>query len=41
MTYGIRQSSQFKKDLKQCIKRGLDVEKLKAVLTLLCVELMH
>lgn len=35
MTYGIRQSSQFKKDLKQCIKRGLDIEKLKAVLALL------
>ena len=35
MTYGIRQSSQFKKDLKQCIKRGLDIEKLKAVLILL------
>ena len=35
MTYGIRQTSQFKKDLKACMKRGLDISKFKEILTLL------
>ena len=35
MTYNIRRSSQFKKDFKLSIKRGLDPEKLKDVLKLL------
>ena len=35
MKYGIRQSSQFKKDFKNCIKRGLDIEEFKVVLQLL------
>jgi len=33
--YGIRRSSQFKKDFKQCLKRGLDIEEFKKVITLL------
>ena len=35
MTYGIRRSSQFKKDFKLCMKRGLDENKFKEVLYLL------
>ena len=35
MIYGVRQSSQFKKDFKTCIKRGLDLEEFKTVLKLL------
>jgi mRNA interferase YafQ len=35
MIYGIRQSSQFKKDFKLCIKRGLNIEEFKTVLNLL------
>ena len=35
MIYSIKQTSQFKKDFKLCIKRGLDEEKLKEVLNLL------
>ena len=35
MTYGIRKSSQFKKDFKLCVKRGLDIEKFREVLLLL------
>ena len=35
MKYGIRQSSQFKKDFKLCLKRGLDIEEFKKVLELL------
>lgn len=35
MTYGIRLSSQFKKDYKTCVKRGLNVEEFEKVLKLL------
>lgn len=35
MKYGLRQSSQFKKDFKNCIKRGLDLNEFKKVLELL------
>ena len=35
MIYGIRQSSQFKKDFKMCLKRGLDPNAFKAVLVYL------
>ena len=35
MIYGIRQSSQFKKDFKMCIKRGLNPDEFKKVLLLL------
>ena len=35
MTYGLRRSSQFKKDFKLCIKRGLDINEFKVVLSLL------
>lgn len=35
MTYGIRRSNQFKKDFKLCVKRGLDIEEFKTVVTLL------
>lgn len=35
MTYGIRKTSQFKKDFKLCIKRGLDIEEFAKVVTLL------
>ena len=35
MNYGIRQSSKFKKDLKICIKRGLNVKEFEEVLRLL------
>lgn len=35
MTFSIKQSTQFKKDLKKCIKRGLDLEQLRIVLLLL------
>ena len=35
MIYGIRQSSQFKKDFKLCLKRGLDIEEFKKVINLL------
>lgn len=35
MNYCIRETTQFKKDFKTCIKRGLDRNKLSEVLTLL------
>ena len=35
MIYIIKQTTQFKKDFKLCLKRGLDPEKFKTVLTLL------
>ena len=35
MIYGIRYSSQFKKDFKLCIKRGLDENELRTVIGLL------
>ena len=35
MIYGIRQSSQFKKDFKTCLKRGLDIDEFQRVLVLL------
>ena len=35
MKYSIRQSSQFKKDFKMCVKRGLDINEFKIVLELL------
>lgn len=35
MKYEIQQSSQFKKDFKLCIKRGLNLEEFKHVLNLL------
>ena len=35
MIYGIRQSSQFKKDFILCVKRGLDIDEFKKVLELL------
>ncbi len=35
MKYGIRQSSQFKKDFKICLKRGLNIDAFKEVLSLL------
>ncbi len=35
MTYTLRKTNQFKKDLKLCIKRGLSVESLDKVLELL------
>ena len=35
MIYGIRQSTQFKKDFKQCIKRGLDIRAFETVVELL------
>ena len=35
MIYGIRYSSQFKKDLKLCLKRGLDKIELRTVIELL------
>ena len=35
MIYGIRQTTQFKKDFKACLKRGFNVEEFKKVLILL------
>ena len=35
MIYGIRKTSQFKKDLKLCLKRGLNLDELKTVISLL------
>ena len=35
MIYGIRKSSQFKKDFKICLKRGLCIEEFTKVITLL------
>ena len=35
MTYGIRLFSQFKKDYKLCVKRGLNVEEFQKVVELL------
>lgn len=35
MIYRIRQSSQFKKDFKLCVKRGLNIEEFKIILKLL------
>ena len=35
MIYNIRRSSQFKKDFKKCIKRGLKLEEFKKVVELL------
>ena len=35
MRYGIRRTSQFKKDFKDCLKRGLDINAFKEVLLLL------
>ena len=35
MTFGIRQTSQFKKDFKLCIKRGLKIEEFEEVIKLL------
>jgi len=35
LTFGIRQTSQFKKDFKLCIKRGLKIEEFTNVVTLL------
>jgi len=33
--YGIRRTSQFKKDFKTCLKRGLDISEFKVVIDLL------
>lgn len=35
MTYSIRRTSQFKKDFKLCLKRGLDMNEFTKVLALL------
>jgi mRNA interferase YafQ len=35
MSYSIQYATQFKKSLKRCQKRGLDIEKLRAVLYIL------
>lgn len=35
MTYNIVYSNKFKKSLKKCFKRGLDIEKLREVLKML------
>ena len=35
MKYSIRKTSQFKKDFKLCVKRGLDINEFTKVLTLL------
>ena len=35
MKYSIRRTSQFKKDFKLCLKRGLDIDEFTKVLTLL------
>lgn len=35
MIYEIRRSSQFKKDFKQCLKRGLNIDSFREVLELL------
>ena len=35
MNYSIKETTQFKKDFKTCVKRGLNPNKLKEVLTLL------
>ena len=35
MTYSIIYSNKFKKSLKKCFKRGLDIEKLRDVLRIL------
>lgn len=35
MTYSIIYSNKFKKSLKKCFKRGLDIEKLREVLRIL------
>ena len=35
MIYGIRKSSQFKKDFKTCLKRGLDISEFRKVIELL------
>lgn len=35
MTYGIRHTSQFKKDFKNCLKRGLNIDEFQKVVTML------
>ena len=35
MTYIVSESNQFRKDVKLCVKRGLDIEELKAVIDIL------
>ena len=35
MTYNIIQTNKFKKDFEKCIKRGLKIDELKEVLSLL------
>ena len=35
MIYDIRKTSQFKKDFKNCLKKGLDIEEFKIVINLL------
>ena len=35
MRYGVRKTSQFKKDFKTCIKRGLDINEFVTVLKIL------
>ena len=35
MTYEIKQTTKFKKDFKQCIKKGLDIQEFKTVVELL------
>lgn len=35
MTYTLKTTNQFEKDLKRCIKRGFPINKLKEVVTLL------
>ena len=35
MTYEVRESSKFKKDLARCIRRGLNLEKIAEVINLL------
>ena len=35
MIYGIRRTTQFKKDFKTCLKRGLDINEFKVVIDLL------
>lgn len=35
MIYGIRKSSQFKKDFKTCLKRGLSIDEFTTVIKLL------
>ncbi len=35
MAYSISYTNRFKKDVKRCVKRGLDVSKLQTVITIL------